>query len=269
MQLVVAASLGGARPRRRRRPEELGDASVLGTRAGRCARRRRAARRPLCAATRPASSPADAAHDLADQKAERVDVVAVRARRAPTTAPGARARRSCAASRASRRRAAARATAGSPARCESTWRRVIASLPAARELRPQRAMGASRSTRPRSTSGSAQTVLSALLTEKTSTSVSRRHGRVRAASAQPPQRSTTIRPSSAIATAAPTSPRSVKFVAKASRTAAKRAIAPAVDDTGASCPRPSPCRRGGGTRGARRLDVVSSRKSRPRTIIAK
>src|SRR5262245_5384311 len=52
--------------------------------------------------------------------------------------------------------------------------------------------------------------------------VSRSHGRVRATSAWPPQRSTTVSPSTTTATAAPISSPSRRWAAKASRTGAKR-----------------------------------------------
>src|SRR6185437_500436 len=58
---------------------------------------------------------------------------------------------------------------------------------------------------------------SALLTEKKLTNVSRRHGLLRAPSAQPPHRSATTRPRIDSAMAAPGSPRSAKLAAKASR----------------------------------------------------
>src|SRR5262245_53358810 len=68
----------------------------------------------------------------------------------------------------------------------------------------------------------AQSAVIAFVVEKTLTMVSRSHGRVRAASAWPPQRSTTIRPSTVAANDAPTSRPSSKLAANASRTAAKR-----------------------------------------------
>src|SRR5215470_13277742 len=68
----------------------------------------------------------------------------------------------------------------------------------------------------------AHNVVIPLVVDATLTIVSRSHGLVRAASAKPPQRSTTGLPSTYTQTAAPTSPRLVKFSAKASRTAAKR-----------------------------------------------
>src|SRR6266404_4774483 len=58
--------------------------------------------------------------------------------------------------------------------------------------------------------------------EYTLAMVSRSHGCVRAASACPAQRSTTGRPSSSSATAAPVSPKVSKFDTKVSRTRAKR-----------------------------------------------
>src|SRR5262245_3841371 len=68
----------------------------------------------------------------------------------------------------------------------------------------------------------AQSAVIAFVVEKTLTMVSRSHGRVRAASAWPPQRSTTIRPSTVAANDAPTSRPASKLAANASRTAAKR-----------------------------------------------
>src|SRR5438552_7179852 len=106
----------------------------------------------------------------------------------------------------------------------------MSSLPVAPNSGQYRAIGASRSTRLRSTSRCAQTALNALPTEKKSTSVSRRHGPRRRASAQPPHRSTTTRTATETATAAPTSPRSTKLDATASRTAANlRSQRPSMD----------------------------------------
>ncbi|CAM5727652.1 hypothetical protein SVIOM74S_05897 [Streptomyces violarus] len=62
-----------------------------------------------------------------------------------------------------------------------------------------------------------------LVVDHTLTSVSCSHGRVRAASAQPPHRSTTVLPPTVTATAAPSSPRPRKFSSNALRTAVKRA----------------------------------------------
>src|SRR5262245_3598823 len=61
-----------------------------------------------------------------------------------------------------------------------------------------------------------------LVVDATDTIVSLAHGRVRAASVNPPQRSTTGRPSTYPHTPAPTSPCLVKFSANAACTAAKR-----------------------------------------------
>ncbi|HEY2071642.1 MAG TPA: hypothetical protein VGG48_18930 [Rhizomicrobium sp.] len=96
------------------------------------------------------------------------------------------------------------------------------SFPVAANSGQTAAMGASISRLPCSMSLSAAMVQSALETEKTLTSVSRSQGRVRALSFQPPQRSTTTRPSSETATAAPGSPRSAKLARNALRTASKR-----------------------------------------------
>jgi hypothetical protein len=60
----------------------------------------------------------------------------------------------------------------------------------------------------------------AFVQEKKQTTSSRRHGSVRSASRQPPQRSTTVRPPTEAHTAAPTSPRAANDAAKASRTGA-------------------------------------------------
>src|SRR5208282_2388581 len=61
-----------------------------------------------------------------------------------------------------------------------------------------------------------------LVVEKTLTSVSRVHGLVRALSANPPQRSKTVFPSTTAATAAPTSIPFSKLSAKISRTRLNR-----------------------------------------------
>src|SRR5258705_12352910 len=68
----------------------------------------------------------------------------------------------------------------------------------------------------------AQSATMPLVVEATLTMVSAPNGRVRAASAWPPQQSTTGTPSTYTHTAAPTSPRSVKLAKNVSRTAAKR-----------------------------------------------
>src|SRR5206468_733959 len=86
-----------------------------------------------------------------------------------------------------------------------------------------RATGASRSSRPRSTSMWAQSAVIAFVVEKTLTIVSAVHRRVRPASAQPPQRSTTGSPSTVAANDAPISRPASKLRAKASRTSRKRA----------------------------------------------
>src|SRR5213593_227282 len=68
----------------------------------------------------------------------------------------------------------------------------------------------------------AQSAVMAFEVENTLTIVSRSHGRVRAASACPPQRSTTRLPPTMAANEAPTSRPAAKFAANASRTAPKR-----------------------------------------------
>ena len=109
-----------------------------------------------------------------------------------------------------------------PARCESRWRTRTPSLPAAANSGQYAATGASRSSSPRSASRCAHSAVGPLVVDHTFTRVSRSHGRLRAASAQPPHRSTTVRPSSMTVTAAPSSPRSRKFSSNAARTAANR-----------------------------------------------
>ena len=121
---------------RRRRPhaggpEELGDAVMLGRRQADVDVGVERRRRPGRAARPRATRRSRAAHDLADQEAEGVDVVAVRARRASTTAPAPPAPRSCACQSSMAPSGSGARSAGRPARWLSTWRRVMASLPAA------------------------------------------------------------------------------------------------------------------------------------------
>ncbi len=137
---------------------------------------------------------ADPPHDLADQEAEGVDVVAVGPPRLPPRLLlGERGGHQLPVVHRQRREAARR-IAGRPAR----WLRSIAdgdlALPGGRELAASNATPARRG-RPASlsTSISRQSAAIALPTEKTSTRVSRCHGRVRARSAHPPQMSTTER----------------------------------------------------------------------------
>ena len=129
---------------------------------------------------------AHAPHDLADQEPERVDVIAVRRRRAPTTAaPRASAvtisSQSYIASSGSVRR-----IAGSPARCASTMRTVTSCFPLAGELRPvaRHAAHPDRPARARRASAR-RPPPSPCRPRRRSTSVSRRHGRVRSMSAHP------------------------------------------------------------------------------------
>src|SRR5437660_9694565 len=79
----------------------------------------------------------------------------------------------------------------------------------------------------------AQSAVMGLVVDHTLVMVSASHGSAPAASRLPPQRSTTVSPSSTTATEAPTSRPSSKWAVKASRTAAKRASqlpsTPAID----------------------------------------
>src|SRR2546427_12400406 len=77
----------------------------------------------------------------------------------------------------------------------------------------------------------AQSAVIAFVVEKTLTIVSAVHGRVRRASAQPPQRSTTSPPSTVAAEEAPISRPASKLAANALRTSRKRAAhSPATSD---------------------------------------
>jgi hypothetical protein len=82
------------------------------------------------------------------------------------------------------------------------------SLPATANSRQYRPTGAARSSSPRSARTSAHSAVIVLVTDQTFVIVSRCHGIVRSASANPPQTSTTGSPSTKTATEAPASPSS-------------------------------------------------------------
>ena len=92
-----------------------------------------------------------------------------------------------------------------------------------RELGPVRATFASRSSSPRSTSTSAASEVMHLVVENTLVIVFSVHGTVRASSAQPPHRSTTISPSMLKASEAPRSSPDSSLAANSSRRGSKRA----------------------------------------------
>src|SRR5579864_4849957 len=103
-----------------------------------------------------------------------------------------------------------------------SWRVVTASLPAAANSGQTSTTGASMSSSPRSHNRRAHIAVHPLVVEKTRARVSSSHGRPLAASASPPQMSTTGWPSTWTATAAPTSANSSKLRMKARRTESKR-----------------------------------------------
>src|SRR5438270_11824187 len=114
------------------------------------------------------------------------------------------------------------------------------------------ATGASRSSWPRSHRSRAHTAVHPLVVEKTRASVSSAQGFPDAASATPAHRSTTGRPSTWTATAAPTSPSSSKLRTKARRTGSKRGSKVPCTSTGrqpSSGARVVPGRRVRGTQG--------------------
>ena len=112
--------------------------------------------------------------------------------------------------------------AGRPAVCDSRWRTSTLPLPLAANSGQYRSTGASTSTSPRLASTSNDRQLIVFVVEKTLMIVSRSHGVVPSRSSVPPHRSTTSSPPSVIATDAPMSPWSVKLLANASLTLAKR-----------------------------------------------
>src|SRR3954447_15377453 len=110
-----------------------------------------------------------------------------------------------------------------PEVCDSKWRTLIPALPRAANSDQYLATVASRSSSPRSTNTSAASEVIVLVGEKTQVIVSSAHGTVRASSAQPPQRSTTISPSMLTASEAPRSSPDLSLAAKSSRKGSKRA----------------------------------------------
>src|SRR5438270_7382914 len=100
---------------------------------------------------------------------------------------------------------------------------------------------------PRSHRSKAQTAVHPLVVESTRASVSCSQGRCVSTSASPAQRSTTGRPSTCTATAAPTSPNSSKLRAKARRTGSKRASQLPCTSISRQPSRRVPHRPGGGT----------------------
>ena len=206
------------------RRHQLGDARVLARPGGRCGSRRRAGRATSSRKKRAERAPVDAPDDLADQVAVGQRVVAAGACPAPTTAPRA-------ASAAVMRvpvveRLDRRAARGAP-RGRRVWLEQR-SGPGSPPCRPARTPASSARPARRGRAGRGRracartSAVIAFVVENTLTIVSRSHGRVRAASAWPPQRSTTGSPSTVAANDAPTSRPAAKFAANASRTAAKR-----------------------------------------------
>src|SRR4051812_25205105 len=102
---------------------------------------------------------------------------------------------------------------------------------------------------PRSHSSRAHTAVRPLVVENTRARVSSCHGVSLPASADPPQMSTTGRPSTWTATAAPTSPSSSKFLAKARRTGSKLGSQVPWTSTTRTLPGVVPGRRVRGTQG--------------------
>src|SRR5262249_59177970 len=92
-----------------------------------------------------------------------------------------------------------------PEVCDSRWRTLTPALPRAANSGQYEATAASRSSSPRSTSTSAASEVMLLVVENTLLMVCSVHGTVRASSAQPPHRSTTISPSMLRASEAPRS----------------------------------------------------------------
>src|SRR3984893_2344364 len=111
-----------------------------------------------------------------------------------------------------------------PEVCDSRWRTLIPALPLAANSGQYLATVASRSSSPRSTSTSAASEVIALLVEKMLVMGCSVHGAVRASSAQPPHRSTTISPSMLRASEAPRSSPDSSLAANNSRRGSKRAL---------------------------------------------
>src|SRR5580765_2569749 len=104
-----------------------------------------------------------------------------------------------------------------PDMCDRRWRILIRALPRAANSGQYLATVASRSSSPRSTSTSAASDVMHLVVEKMLVIVFSPHGTVRASSAQPPHRSTTISPSMLRATEAPRSSPDSSLAANNSR----------------------------------------------------
>src|SRR5215470_12686812 len=111
-----------------------------------------------------------------------------------------------------------------PEVCDSRWRTLTPALPRAANSGQYEATAASRSSSPRSTSTSAASAVIVLVVEKTLVIVSWPHGTVRASSAQPPHRSTTISPSMLTASEAPRSSPDSSLAANSSRSGSNRAL---------------------------------------------
>src|SRR5215472_14360048 len=94
----------------------------------------------------------------------------------------------------------------------------MASLPCCANSGQYRATGASRSSRPREARIWAHSAVAPLVEDHTTPIVSSFHGTFVAGRASPPHKSTTVFPSSATQTEAPTSPRSWKFFTNSSAT---------------------------------------------------
>src|SRR3954447_13850697 len=111
-----------------------------------------------------------------------------------------------------------------PEVCDRRWRTLIPALPLAANSGQYLATLASRSSSPRSTSTSAASAVIALVVEKTLEMVFSAHGVVRASSAQPPHRSTTISPSMLTTSEAPRSSPELSLAANSSRRGSNRAL---------------------------------------------
>src|SRR5947209_4582071 len=111
-----------------------------------------------------------------------------------------------------------RSSTGTPALWHNAHRTVTLSLPLAPNAGQYEATGSSRARTPRSSSRLAHAAVAPLVDEKTGTTVSCCQGAPVPGSATPPHRSTTLRPSTYTAQAAPTSPPFSKFRVNASAT---------------------------------------------------
>src|SRR6516164_3447189 len=111
-----------------------------------------------------------------------------------------------------------------PEVCDRSWRTLIPALPRAANSGQYLATFASRSSSPRSTSTSAASEVIVLVVENTQAIVFSVHGTVRASSAQPPHRSTTISPSMLTASEAPRSSPDSSLAANGSRRGSNRVL---------------------------------------------